>query len=91
MSSGQFGGISHAAFLDFLRFLYTDSVRDMNSHVIELLEISDQYEVEGLKKLCEVQLLQGLTEQNSENIFQYAHRYRCQMVLKKAAFDLLKK
>lgn len=90
-STGKFPGMSHEAFLDFLHFIYTDSVRNIKAHIIELLEVSDLYEVEGLKKICEAQLLRGLSEENSGDIFQYAHRYRCQVNLKRAAFELIKK
>lgn len=91
MSEGKFFGMSHEAFLDFLRYLYTDEITNLENHVIELLETSDIYEVEGLKKICEDQLMKGLTEENSADIFQYAHLYRCQMTVKKAAFQLIKK
>lgn len=91
LDKGAISDISHKAFLDFLRFLYTNSVDDLKSYVLELLSISDLYEVEGLKKMCESQLMSGLNEENAPDIFQYAHRYRCDNKLKVTAFALIKK
>lgn len=83
--------VSHEAFHDFLRFLYTDTLNDLETHVVELLELSDIYEVKVLKRLCENQLLIGLTDGNAVDIFQYAHRYRCDISVKEAAFKRIKK
>lgn len=82
--------ISPEAFLDFLYFLYTDTVKDLKSHVIELLAIADLYEVEDLKTICQKQMLNGLSDENAADIFQYAHRYRCEKNLKEAAFKIIK-
>jgi hypothetical protein len=82
--------ISPEAFLDFLNFLYTDSVKDIKSYLVELLAIADQYEVQKLKDLCEAELLLGLNAENAEDIFQYSHLYRCDKKLKEASFKLIK-
>lgn len=90
-SAGIIKNISHDAFSDFLRYLYSDSVNNLKSHVIELLAVAHMYEVQGLKKLCESELLRGLSEENSADIFQYAHLYQCDRSLKEASFNLIKR
>ena len=82
---------SPESFLDFLHFLYTDSVKDIDAHVIELLEMSHLYQVEGLRSICEMTLLAGLTEENASDVFQYAHLYDCTASLKKASFAMIKR
>jgi BTB/POZ domain len=79
------------SFLDFLHFLYTDSVKDIKNHVIELLEMSHLYQVEGLRVICEKTLMSGLNEENAADIFQYSHLYECDTSLKKSAFAIIKR
>ena len=82
---------SPESFLDFLNFLYTDSVEDIKAHVIELLEMADMYQVEGLRALCENTLLDNLDEENAGDIFQYAHLFSCGAKLKKASVVIIKR
>lgn len=88
-SEGTINDISKEAFQEFLRFIYTETVENIDQHVLELLAISDLYEVEDLKTICKAQLQTGLTEENAPFVFQYAHRYRCDDELKVAAFGLI--
>lgn len=88
-SQGTIKEISKEAFQEFLRFLYTETIEDIDVYVLELLAISDLYEVEDLKAICKAQLLTGLTEENAAFVFQYAHRYRCDDELKEASFKLI--
>lgn len=83
--------ISCEAFHDFLRFCYMDRVENLSEYVIQLLQISHQYEVHGLKALCEAELLAGLTEVNASHIFQYSHLYDCKLELKEASFKLIQR
>ncbi|KAG5679515.1 hypothetical protein PVAND_009078 [Polypedilum vanderplanki] len=87
---GRINDISKEAFQEFLRFLYTETIEDINLYVLDLLAIADLYEVEDLKAICMAQLLTELTEENAPHVFQYAHRYRCDNELKDAAFKLIK-
>jgi hypothetical protein len=89
-NEGRINDITKEAFQEFLRFLYTETIEDIDLYVLELLAIADLYEVEDLKAICKAQLLTGLTEENSTHVFQYAHRYRCDSELKEAAFKLIK-
>lgn len=88
---GIIRNISHEAFHDFLRYLYTDSVANLKDHVIELLAITHMYQVQGLKDICVTELLSGLDEDNAADIFQYAHLYQCDKSLKEAAFAIIKR
>lgn len=83
--------VSSAAFEDFLRYLYTDSVETLKDHVVELLQLAHLYQVEGLKDMCEQKLLSELNEENSETIFQYAHLYNCTSTLKEKSFNFIKR
>ena len=89
-SEGTIKDISKEAFQEFLRFLYTETIQNIDQHVLELLAIADLYQVEDLKAICKAQLQTGLTEENAPFVFQYAHRYRCDDDLKEAAFKLIK-
>lgn len=81
---------SPESFLDFLNFLYTDNVQDIKTHVLDLLQMANLYQVNGLRELCEKTLLAGLTEENAGDVFQYAHLYECGDTLKKKSFEIIK-
>ena len=88
-TTGTINDVSKEAFQEFLRFLYTETLENIDLYVLELLAISDLYEVEDLKAICKAQLQTGLTEENAPFVFEYAHRYRCDNELKVAAFKLI--
>lgn len=88
-SHGTISDCSKEAFREFLRFIYTETVENLETYVLELLAIADLYEIEDLKALCKAELLTGLTEDNAQYVFQYAHQYRCDDDLKDAAFKLI--
>lgn len=88
-TEGTINDISKEAFQEFLRFLYTETIDNIDLYVLELLAISDLYQVEDLKVICKAQLQTGLTEDNAPFVFEYAHRYRCDEELKMAAFKLI--
>lgn len=58
---------------------------------MELLKIADKYEVDDLKTICELHLLKNLTEEAAVELFTCAHKFRCNLDLKKASFDYIKK
>jgi BTB/POZ domain len=89
-TEGSINDISQEAFHEFLRYIYTETIENIDLYVLELLAISDLYEVEDLKAICKAQLQTSLTEENAPFVFQYAHRYRCDDDLKEASFKLIK-
>jgi BTB/POZ domain len=82
---------SKEVFEEFLRFIYTGEVKDIVTHVVDLLALSHKYEVVDLTEKCEAQLLKGLDESNAHDIFQYAHLFNCSQHLKATAFGQIKK
>lgn len=88
---GTIIGISNEAFADFLQFVYTGEAKNPEKHAREILVVADRYEIDDLKAICEMHLLAGLTNDDAINIFEIAHKSRCSMDLKKAAFDRIKK
>jgi speckle-type POZ protein len=88
---GEITEISKEAFKDFIKFIYTGEVENMEKHARELLIIADKYEVEDLKTRCSVYLLTNLTEDDAIEIFQNAHKFRCDVDLKKASFEYIKR
>eukprot|EP00903_Cladosiphon_okamuranus_P014621 g13558.t2 len=61
----------HAVFLAFLEFLYTDKVNALGADVLDLdfwldlMDVSDQYLVGSLKRLCEDAVLRNITVDNA--------------------------
>jgi len=53
-----------ATFKEFLRFLYTGNI-DLHSLSADLLALSDQYDVEDLRTLCQKTLMDQLTPENA--------------------------
>lgn len=87
---GELYDISSDAFEDFLKFIYSGEVKNLSSHAIELLMISDRYRVDDLKSTCENHLLNDMREDNAPEIFQVAHKFRCNFELKHRAFEFIK-
>jgi len=88
---GVIEDISKEAFQKFLSFIYSGKVELTADDVMEVLDLSNKYEVDDLKTECEMHLLKGLNVDNALDIFQYSHFYNCSMNLKKAAFRLVQK
>lgn len=81
--------ISKATFEEFIRFIYTGKVKDLDKHVIDLMALSQQFEIETLKKVCETHLASELKESNALEIFNSVHRYRFKNELKQSSFKLI--
>lgn len=79
------------AFKELIRYIYVSEVRELSKHVFELLQASDYYQIESLKKICEEELHRNLSESNASHIFQCVHLYRCSNSLKTASFEKIKR
>jgi hypothetical protein len=67
-------GTSSAAFKALLKYLYTDSMVEVDDAVLfELAKLSDQYQVERLYNHCLHQLFKGITIQNAVMRLVQAH------------------
>lgn len=83
--------ISPEGFEDFLKFIYSGKLENLEKHATQLLMIADKYEFEDLKSLCETHLLTKLTDEDAVELFQSSHKFRCSIDLKKAAFIRIKR
>jgi speckle-type POZ protein len=88
---GEITEISKEAFKDFIKFVYTGEIENMEKHARELLIVADKYKIDELKSRCSVHLLDNLTESDATEIFQCSHKFNCDFELKKASFDLIKR
>lgn len=57
--------IEAEVFSEFLRFLYTGKVNEIEKIVCKLLTAAEKYSVEGLKTLCEETMYNSLSESNA--------------------------
>jgi len=89
--SGIIKDVSKEAFQKFLCFIYSGNVELTADDVVEILDLSNKYEVEDLKGECESYLMGDLNVDNAHDVFQYAHLYNCPIELKKAAFGLVQR
>jgi len=88
-SKGVIKNVKKEAFQKFLGFIYSGNI-DLNADdVIDLLDLSNKYEVDDLKAVCVLHLLKDLNAENAHDIFQYSHFYNCSIDLKKTAFKLI--
>ncbi|KAJ8680814.1 hypothetical protein QAD02_016601 [Eretmocerus hayati] len=55
---------SFEAMKEFFRYVYAAKVNDIGEHAVELLMLSNKYEVGGLKSLCEQSLIKSLENVN---------------------------
>lgn len=64
-------------FKELLKFLYTGTIKQENlaTNVQELMAMSDRYDLEDLKLLCDKVLLQQLSAQNAASILLLADTY----------------
>lgn len=67
-------------FAELLRFIYTDSVKDLDTMALELLQVADKYDLEKLKALCEKALLGGISEETAINMLITADLYRAEQL-----------
>ena len=68
--------IDSTVFTEFLRFIYTGSVRRLEDMVFELVVVADKYNVDGLKVTCELHLCKTLNKNNVENFLELAVKHR---------------
>ncbi|CAO1409249.1 unnamed protein product [Diamesa hyperborea] len=83
--------VSSESFGEFLNYLYSGKCPNLEVYAMDLLVIADKYEIDDLKKLCEVKILLNLTQENAPAVFELANIYRCANELKTEAFELIKK
>lgn len=75
-------GVSKESFAEFLNFIYTGKVIDLDTHDKKLLVVADKYEVRDLNTVCKLHLLTVLSDVEATEVFQAAHKYHCSTDLK---------
>ncbi|CAM9238533.1 unnamed protein product [Scytosiphon promiscuus] len=84
----------HAVFLAFLEYLYTDKVVALGADFLDLefcldlMELSDQYLVESLKRLCEDAIMRNITVENACELLVTAEA-RLAVSLRNKCFDFV--
>jgi hypothetical protein len=68
---------SKAAFLRVLEYLCLDDFTVSIDHVVELWQLADMYQLEGLKCYCIGSLERGLCKENASQILQEAEELSC--------------
>lgn len=81
--------ISADAFEEFLYFIYSGDLRNEDFPVAELISVADRYQVTDLIKVCEMELLKSINDDNAESVYRLANRIQCNTELKKVSFDVL--
>jgi hypothetical protein len=83
---------SKAAFLRVLEYLYLDDCSVSIDNVVELWQLADMYQLEGLKLYCLGALERGLCEENVPHILEAVEDLRCPCDgLKRMCHDYLKR
>ncbi|PNH10561.1 ARM REPEAT PROTEIN INTERACTING WITH ABF2 [Tetrabaena socialis] len=67
--------ISWSVFEAMMRFVYTGQLDVTPDIAFELLQASDQYLLEGLKRLCENAIAQSLTTDSVMSTFEYSEQF----------------
>lgn len=84
--------ISYDTFEEMLFFIYSGKVTsDFPTLVMDLFAASHKYQVEDLKKLCETEISENLSEENARDVLVFADIYDCDKNLIKEAFSLYKR
>jgi hypothetical protein len=83
---------SKAAFLHILEYLYLDDFTVSMDDIVELWEVADMYQMEGLKYCCMGALERGLREENVSQILQEVEDLICPCdELKRMCHEFLKR
>ncbi|KAJ8674645.1 hypothetical protein QAD02_010431 [Eretmocerus hayati] len=67
--------LSYEAMKELFRYIYTAEVTNIEKYAGEILIAADKYAVDGLKLLCERELIQSLTHKNVLPCLSLAHRF----------------
>ena len=68
---------SYDSFLLFIRYIYTNNIRDYinGDVVVDLLSIATQFNMNGLKSICEQYIITGIDSTNALSLYQIADLY----------------
>merc|ERR1719312_1496416 len=77
-------------FEDLLKYIYSGDAPNIDSHTEELFSAADLYQLDDLKKLCELKLGSGLDVDNCINLLIFGELHHAP-TLKAAALDIVSK
>jgi len=77
-------------FEDMLKYIYTCEAPNIDDHALELFSAADLYQLEDLKKLCELKLCSGIDVGNCINLLIFGDLHQA-LTLKKAVLDFVSK
>ncbi|KAK0179587.1 hypothetical protein PV327_005325 [Microctonus hyperodae] len=69
---------------ELLRYIYSDHVDNLDTLVSQLLSAAERYRLQGLKELCERNLIETLTPENVASLLLIADEFSCD-ALKRAS------
>uniref|UniRef100_A0A383W3D1 BTB domain-containing protein n=1 Tax=Tetradesmus obliquus TaxID=3088 RepID=A0A383W3D1_TETOB len=88
-SSIDIPNISYETFTAMMRYIYVGSVEVEQELALPLLQASDQYLLEGLKRLCEAALAQSLSVENLVDVWQASEAYSAPQLAKRCVLFAL--
>ncbi|KAF8058408.1 hypothetical protein HT031_005532 [Scenedesmus sp. PABB004] len=81
--------IGYGTFTCMMRYIYCGSVQVDQDDAMDLLQASDQYLLEGLKRLCEAALAQSLSVENLLDVWQASEAYSAPQLAKRCVLFAL--
>lgn len=69
---------------EFLRYIYSDQVDNLDNFAPQLLSLAERFSLQGLKELCERNLIETITPENIASRLLIADEFGCD-ALKKAS------
>ncbi|XP_033226698.1 speckle-type POZ protein-like isoform X2 [Belonocnema kinseyi] len=77
-------------FQEFLRYVYTNTVNDLNTHAEELYAAADKYDLPKLKSICIDELSRSLNSENAIHMFLFSDENNV-TILKDRTMEFIKK
>lgn len=81
--------IEAEVFHEFLRYIYTNIVNELNTHAEKLFVVADKYDLSKLRLICIDELTRSLKIENAIHTLMFADRYNTN-TLKERAIEFIK-
>lgn len=81
--------IGYETFTAMMRYIYVGTVDVQQDQALPLLQASDQYLLEGLKRLCEAALAESLSVENLVDVWQASEDYSAPQLAKRCVLFAL--
>lgn len=80
--------VKYTVFKCFLFYLYTEEVWHVNDFAKDFIRLANKFDMECLKRTCEIHLRETIEEDNILDLLMLANRYDCKILKQAALFDL---